>query len=84
QPPEAVPDGLTLLPLPTGQAAEEVHVGTYETLRTTYDAVFAEIARRGLVPADLMWEEYLTDPSAGVPPEHWRTNVVVPVRAAVR
>lgn len=84
QAPESVPEGLTLLPLPAGPAAEEVHVGTYDTLRMTYDEVFAEIARRGLEPADLMWEEYLTDPGAGVPPEQWRTKVVVPLRGHAR
>jgi effector-binding domain-containing protein len=64
--------------LPGGTMAVAWHVGPYETLGDTYEALLAWIAGQGRTVAGPMWEVYWTDPDTA-PPEEWRTEVIVPL-----
>jgi effector-binding domain-containing protein len=63
--------------LPACRAVQAMHVGGYDTLGTTYEAVKQRIREEGLEASEDMWEYYLSDPST----DHttWRTLVVWPV-----
>lgn len=65
--------------VPAGKAAQCVHVGPYDQLRTTYQALEAWMSERGLKHAGPAYEYYLDDPQA-TPPGQLRTRVVLPVR----
>lgn len=64
--------------LPAGPAAVAVHVGPYEHLALSYQAVFAWIHERGLRPCGVAVEAYLTDPGTTDPAQSV-TRIVVPV-----
>lgn len=65
--------------LPGGLVAVAWHIGPYDTLGDTYDALMGWIAEQGRTVAGPMWEVYWTDPGTA-PAEEWRTEVLVPVR----
>jgi effector-binding domain-containing protein len=71
--------GVTAGMLPAGRALEAMHVGPYETLPETYNAVMARMQEDGLTPGNVMWEYYLTDPAAEPDPATWKTLIVWPV-----
>jgi effector-binding domain-containing protein len=62
--------------LPGGLVAVTVHVGPYEKLGETYDAVTEWLRLRGGTPSDDPWEIY-RDPPTG-DPAGWRTEVIQP------
>jgi AraC family transcriptional regulator len=64
--------------LPGGPVAVAWHVGPYDSLGDTYQALLAWIGEQGLIVAGPMWEVYWTNPDTA-PPAEWRTEVVVPV-----
>ncbi|MBE1491086.1 MerR family transcriptional regulator [Plantactinospora soyae] len=70
--------GTEIVYLPSGPAAAAVHVGPYEHLALTYQAVFAWIHERGLRPCGSVLEAYLTDPGTSDPAQ-LVTRIVVPV-----
>ena len=78
---EPVGDVVPLV-LPHGRVARGVHLGPYDTLTETYDALFAWLAERGESPGEQMWESYLTDPSTEPDPANWRTEIVWLLHAA--
>jgi hypothetical protein len=63
--------------LPACRAVQAMHVGSYDTLGTTYEAVKQRMNEEGLKASDDMWEYYLSDRSTD--PATWRTLVVWPV-----
>jgi effector-binding domain-containing protein len=63
--------------LPACRAFQAMHVGSYDTLGATYEAVKQRMDEDGLQASDDMWEYYLSDQSTD--PETWRTLVVWPV-----
>ncbi len=67
------------LELPAGPAVVAWHLGPYDTLGATYEAVQEWMDASGLQPAEGMWECYVTDPGAEPDPEAWRTKIVWPV-----
>lgn len=71
--------GTLLLPLPTGRAAVITHHGSYESLATTYDVLSRWMRKHGLVPTELMWEEYLVGPETTKDPTGWVTRIINPV-----
>jgi len=71
--------GLRIGETARGKAMHGLHVGSYETLNRTYDAIVAELRDQGLKPAEDMWERYLDGPET--PPEKTRTEVFWPARA---
>ena len=63
--------------LPAGRAARIIHQGSYDSLADTYDALLAWMGARGLTPASVMWESYLTEP--GGDPAAQLTEITWPV-----
>ena len=61
--------------LPGGTAVVGEHVGPFDTLSETYEALAAWAADQGIELAGSVWETYVTDPSAEPDPSRWRTAV---------
>ncbi len=57
-----------------------MHVGPYDTIGATWDAMGNWVEEQGRAPADPAWESYLTDPSEEPNPARWMTEVYMPVR----
>jgi effector-binding domain-containing protein len=69
--------------LPAGPAAISVHVGPYETLGQTYDALQRWLSASGShAAAGGPWELYITDPSAEPDSSKWLTEVIFPLKPA--
>ena len=60
--------------LPAGKVAFAVHVGPYEKLPDTYEALKAWLKTKGLKPSDIGWEIYISDPGS-TKPEEIKTEV---------
>ena len=65
--------------LPGGAAITTVHVGPYDTLGQSWDALGAWLAEQGKVGGGAPWELYLTDPGEVTNPADWRTQLVMPL-----
>jgi effector-binding domain-containing protein len=68
--------------LPGGSVATGVHVGPYETMVETYNQLMSWMTTQGLVPAEGMWEIYLSDPVQEPDSSKWRTRIFWPVSPA--
>jgi effector-binding domain-containing protein len=55
-----------------------MHVGPYESVGPTYEMLMRGIAETGYVACGPPMERYYSDP-AEVPPEEYRTEIVMPV-----
>jgi effector-binding domain-containing protein len=77
--PGAGDGGVTAGSLPAGPAYEALHIGPYEDLEKTYQALIARMAAEAVAPAEEMWEYYLSDPGTEPDPARWKTLVVWPV-----
>lgn len=66
--------------LPGGLAAVALHIGPYDTVKPTYEALQAWVRERGGETVGDAWEVYLTDPENQPDPGTWRTEVVQPYR----
>lgn len=64
-----------------GEALVAVHVGPYQTLGTTWHAVFARAEELGRKVTQASWELYVDDPGA-VDAAHLRTEIYVPLDPA--
>ncbi|HSL68934.1 MAG TPA: GyrI-like domain-containing protein [Longimicrobiales bacterium] len=85
------PKGLTdetafVAELPGGTFMRFEHIGPYEQLGNTYDAIAAHLAEKGLLKSAHDWskfmpmfEEYLNDPENTLP-DQLRVNIYLPVR----
>lgn len=71
--------GLSIGETPAGQSMTATHVGPYDTVVSTYNAMTTEMQSQGLKPAGDMWEIYFSPPDT--PPERIRTDVVWPIAA---
>ncbi|NEM90870.1 GyrI-like domain-containing protein [Galbitalea soli] len=78
--PLTAPEGTVIVDLPSGDAVEAIHVGPYDELSVTYEAVGRELVDAGLTHTDTMFEEYLTDPDTSPDPGTWRTRIVFPLQ----
>jgi effector-binding domain-containing protein len=72
-------DGVDNIVLPAGEVAHTTHLGPYDQLPKTYEALRAGVEAQGrsLVDGAAMWEEYWSGPDT--PPEATRTEVFWPV-----
>ncbi|MNL80251.1 Bacterial transcription activator, effector binding domain [compost metagenome] len=55
-----------------------IHIGPYDTVVKTYDALTGAMKARGLTGAHDMWEVYYSPPDT--PPEKLRTEIIWPVQ----
>lgn len=65
--------------LPGGRVVHGMHVGPYENLAQTYEALMAWVTEQGHTLAAGMWESYLSDPQAEPDPATWRTEIFWPL-----
>lgn len=65
--------------LPGGKMATAMHMGPYETMKDTYEAMLKWFESEGLKPKVPMWEIYLNDPAQVEKPEDTMTRIVWPV-----
>jgi effector-binding domain-containing protein len=65
--------------IPAGQCAGCMHVGSYESLSATYEALARWVAERKLQPTGEAYEYYHTGPET--PPEQTLTQIVFPLKA---
>ena len=70
--------GTTVQHLPGGLAVVATHVGPYEHLTLTYQAMFAWIHERGLRPHGQVREAYLAGPTTSDPAQ-LATRIVIPI-----
>ena len=75
--PVDLPGGWTLTELPAGTFATLLHVGPYDTIGVSYDALTGWLGEHGFVPAGPPREVYLSEP--GTPPERIHTILEFPV-----
>jgi effector-binding domain-containing protein len=70
--------------LPGTKAATTWHLGPYQDLPKTYDALRKWMEEKKLAPAGGLWELYWTDPGLEPDPRNWKTQVFWPVREGAR
>lgn len=63
----------------SGKALKIIHIGSYVTLKTTYDTMLAYIEKNGYEKNGFSWEEYIDDPTEVVEEER-RTNIYFPIK----
>lgn len=66
--------------LPACTVATVTHMGPYDNLPGSWNALVAWMGSQGLEPADAPWEVYVTDPGAEPDTSMWRTDIFFPVR----
>lgn len=71
--------GLSIGTTQAGRVMKATHVGSYESLNRTYDAMQAEMKARRLTGTREMWESYMSPPET--PPEKTITQVIWPLAA---
>ncbi|MHC4955424.1 MAG: GyrI-like domain-containing protein [Planctomycetota bacterium] len=64
--------------LPGGRAVVAVHVGPYDTLKDTWEAVGVWMKAHGLEGRAAPWEQYVSDCS-NTPPEKLETRIIWPI-----
>lgn len=69
--------GLSIGETPSGRVMSGWHIGHYDTVPATYDAMQAAMKAAGVTGAEMMWEAYHSPP--GTPPEETRTQVIWPL-----
>lgn len=72
--------GLSIGQTASGKTMKGLHVGPYDTVVETYNAMQAAMKAQGVTGASDMWECYFSPPET--PPAEIRTEVIWPVRAA--
>lgn len=66
--------------LPGGRMAYAIHMGPYDTLSATYNALAVWMSDKGQEQAGPPWEIYWSDPGETPDPADWKTEVLWPVR----
>jgi effector-binding domain-containing protein len=64
--------------VPAGHYAACMHLGSYESLSVTYEALSRWVAEQGLQPAGVAYEFYYSE--ATTPPEHTATRILIPLK----
>lgn len=67
--------------LPAGPAAVAMHIGPYDAMVPTYDAIVAFLREQHAEAFGPAWEVYLSDASEEPDPAKWRTEIVQPFMA---
>lgn len=66
--------------LPGGKVITAMHIGPYETLAETYEAIQAWIKEKGYQVEEDMWETYLTNPCEVSDKSKWMTEIFWPMK----
>ena len=79
-PPGTVGEGrIQAITLPGGRIATGTHIGPYDKIADSYNAMMEWMKAQSLTPAGHMWETYLTDPQMEPDPAKWVTRMFWPV-----
>lgn len=70
---------IRMMSLPGGRVVSGTHIGPYDKLAESYNAMTAWMKSHGHAPANHMWETYLTDPHAEKDPAKYKTQMFWPV-----
>ena len=62
-----------------GDAVVCTHIGPYDTIGQTWEAMMAWVGEQGRTPGGAGWESYLTDPGDEPDPAKWVTEVCMPL-----
>lgn len=65
--------------LPGGLMATVWHLGPYEALGDTHEALAAWAGEQGYTFAGGPWEVYVTDPGEEPDPQRWKTRIYLPL-----
>ena len=65
--------------LPGGTVAVAIHVGPYDAMGPTYEALASWVRDSGAEPMGDAWEVYFSDPAVEPDPSRWRTEIVQPI-----
>lgn len=65
--------------LPGGDVAVTTHIGLYDDLEATYDALGRWLESRSATPEGDAWEVYFSGPDE--PPSQWRTDIYQPYKS---
>ena len=71
-------DEVVLLEIAAGEAIKADHIGPYEELGATHEAVWAFAQQAGREPRSGPIERYITDPGAEPDPSKWHTEILLP------
>jgi len=79
--PDAEPDAadIAIRHEPATQALSAMHMGPYDTMGSTYEAMLLWMTEHGYAMDGPPMERYYSDPNE-VPPEEYLTEVLIPVR----
>lgn len=66
--------------LPGGKVVKTMHIGPYEALSETYEAVLSWIKEKGYQVGEDMWETYLTNPCEVSDKSKWMTEIIWPLK----
>lgn len=69
--------GMSIGETPSGRVVTGWHVGPYDTVPATYEAMQAAMQAVGVRGAEMMWEAYHSPPDT--PPAETRTQVIWPL-----
>ena len=76
---DATEGSVQVIHLPAGRAAQLLHVGSYDGLASSYDVLMRWMQGQGLVPSDVMWEAYRTEPTPDGDGASMQTLITWPV-----
>lgn len=68
--------------LPAGQALSALHAGPFETLEAAYNALKSWSKKHDIEPAGDLRQVYTIDPVQAPDPRAWRTELLLPIKAA--
>ena len=71
---------LELLELPACDAVKADHIGPYEELGRTHEAVWGFVQELGRAPISGPIERYITDPEAEPDSSKWHTEILLPLQ----
>ncbi|HEX6301359.1 MAG TPA: GyrI-like domain-containing protein [Acidimicrobiia bacterium] len=73
-----VDNGVKGSSLPAGDVAVTTHMGPYDDLEATYEALAKWLESRDAIPVGDAWEIYFSGPYE--PPSQWRTDIYQPYK----
>ena len=66
--------------LPGGPTAITWHVGPYEALQESHEALTTWVQQNGRTPSGGPWEVYVTDPGEEPDSSKWKTQIFLPLK----
>jgi effector-binding domain-containing protein len=77
--PNIILPGFEKVTLPAGKVISTQHVGGYDTIMSSYEAMDKYLKEKGL-QKELTIEQYLSDPAMEKDPSKWKTNIFFTIK----